>query len=306
MRERASDLGDGPGPGDPRRHQGRGRGLSEEQPRRRAGGRSRCGPEDGGGGGVPFLGLDPPRRARLREGPRGEGRGVLRLHHLGDPAAQDERRQGLGLDLASAGEDRQRARLPLLLPSGLHRAGAGHRPPGPKRVDPPGLAVHRKDLHRRWRAGDPEVMRRAFTLLEVVVALAILGLALLAIFDLNSGAVASHAYAKRITVATMLARSKMTDIEQELYDKGFDADDREIQGDFRTEGWEAYTWKAQILAPRTTEISPDKLIEMLFNLPPGKDGVSGLAALLGGGRDGGVASALSNISGSGGALAQQL
>ena len=96
-------------------------------------------------------------------------------------------------------------------------------------------------------------MRRAFTLLEVVVSLAILGLALLAIFDLNSGAVASHAYAKRLTVATMLARSKMTDIEQELYDKGFDTDDREISGDFRTEGWEAYTWKAQILAPRTTE-----------------------------------------------------
>ena len=44
-------------------------------------------------------------------------------------------------------------------------------------------------------------MRRAFTLLEVVVALAILGLALLAIFDLNAGAGASHAYAKRITVA---------------------------------------------------------------------------------------------------------
>ena len=142
-------------------------------------------------------------------------------------------------------------------------------------------------------------MRRAFTLLEVVVALAILGLALLAIFDLNSGAVASHAYAKRLTVATMLARSKMTDIEQELYNKGFDADDREISGDFRTEGWEAYTWKAQILAPRTTEISPDKLLEMLFNVPPGKDGLSGLAALLGGGRDGGVGGALSSLSSSG-------
>jgi len=146
-------------------------------------------------------------------------------------------------------------------------------------------------------------MRRAFTLLEVVVALAILGLALLAIFDLNAGAVASHAYAKRLTVATMLARAKMTDIEQELYDKGFDADDREVSGDFRSDGWEAYTWKAQILAPRTTEISPDKLLETLFNVPPGKDGLSGLAALLGGGRDGGVGGALSGLSGSGG-LAQ--
>jgi len=149
-------------------------------------------------------------------------------------------------------------------------------------------------------------MRRGFTLLEVVVALAILGLALMAIFDLNSGAVASHAYAKRITIATMLARSKMTDIEQDLYDKGFDADDREIQGDFRPEGWEAYTWKAQILTPRTTELSPDKLLEMLFNLPTGPDGAAGLAALLGGGKDGGVGNLLSNISGSGGALAQQL
>ena len=142
-------------------------------------------------------------------------------------------------------------------------------------------------------------MRRGFTLLEVVVALAILGLALLAIFDLNAGAVASHAYAKRLTVATMLARSKMTDIEQELYDKGFDNDDRELSGDFRAEGWEAYTWKAQILAPRTTEISPDKLLEALFNIPPGKDGASGLAALLGGGRDGGVGGALSGLTSSG-------
>ncbi|HZX43187.1 MAG TPA: prepilin-type N-terminal cleavage/methylation domain-containing protein, partial [Myxococcaceae bacterium] len=147
-------------------------------------------------------------------------------------------------------------------------------------------------------------MRRGFTLLEVVVALAILGLALLAIFDLNAGAIASHAYAKRLTIAIMLARSKMTDIEQELYDKGFDADDREIQGDFRGEGWEAYSWTAQILAPRTTEVSPDKLLEALFNIPPGKDGVSGLAALLGGGRDGGVAG-LGNLAQSYGSLAQQ-
>ncbi|HEY1418689.1 MAG TPA: prepilin-type N-terminal cleavage/methylation domain-containing protein, partial [Myxococcaceae bacterium] len=143
-------------------------------------------------------------------------------------------------------------------------------------------------------------MRRGFTLLEVVVAMAILGIALIAIFDLNAGAVASHAYAKRLTIATMLARGKMTDIEQDLYDKGFDVDDQEITGDFRAEGWEAYTWKAQILAPRTTELSPDKLLEALFNLPPGTGGADGLAALLGGGRDGGVGGALSSLGGSGG------
>jgi general secretion pathway protein I len=145
------------------------------------------------------------------------------------------------------------------------------------------------------------VNRRGFTLLEVVVALAILGLALLAIFDLNAGAVNSHAYAKRLTVATMLARSKMTDLEQELYDKGFDTDDQERSGDFKSEGWEAFTWKAQILAPRTANVSPDKLIEALFNIPAGPNGgIAGLASLFGGGRDGGVGALTSSLGGAGG------
>lgn len=132
-------------------------------------------------------------------------------------------------------------------------------------------------------------MRRSgFTLLEVVVAMAILGVALLAIFDLNAGAVASHAYVKRITVATELARSKMTDLEQELYDKGFELDDVERSGDFAAEGWNGFTWKARILAPRTTGVTADKLLEALFAIPPGEGG--GLSSLFGGlgGADGGL------------------
>jgi general secretion pathway protein I len=121
------------------------------------------------------------------------------------------------------------------------------------------------------------------------------------LFDLNAGAVNSHAYAKRLTVATMLARSKMTDLEQELYDKGFDTDDQERSGDFKGEGWEAFTWKAQILAPRTANVSPDKLIEALFNIPAGPNGgIAGLASLFGGGRDGGVGALTSSLGGAGG------
>jgi len=142
--------------------------------------------------------------------------------------------------------------------------------------------------------------RGGFTLLEVVVAMAILGLALLAIFDLNAGAVASHAYVKRITVATQLARAKMTDLEQELYDKGFELDDVERSGDFASEGWTGFSWKARILAPQTAGVSADKLLEALFALPPGEGG--GLAALFNlGGADGGLqglSSALSGITNS--------
>jgi general secretion pathway protein I len=138
------------------------------------------------------------------------------------------------------------------------------------------------------------VRRAGFTLLEVVVAMAILGLGLLAIFDLNAGAVASHAYVKRVTIATQLARAKMTDLEQELYDKGFDVDDVERSGDFAAEGWNGFSWKARILAPKTAGVSADKLLEALFGLPAGEGG--GLASLFSGlgGADGGLASLASS------------
>lgn len=113
-------------------------------------------------------------------------------------------------------------------------------------------------------------MRRGgFTLLEVLAALAILALSLMAIFDLNAGAVSSHAYVKRVTVATFLARSKMTDIEQDLYDKGFPADDEERSGDFSDEGFSAYKWRAKILAPKPQNISTDQFLMSLLNMPAG-------------------------------------
>ena len=125
---------------------------------------------------------------------------------------------------------------------------------------------------------------RGFTLLETVVALAILALALMAIFDINSGAVSNHAYAKKLTVATLLARSKMTDLEQKLYDEGFSNDDDEESGDFSQEGWDNFKWRAKIIAPKTDGVSPEQLIGAIFNLPIGEGGdMSGLAAMFGGG-----------------------
>src|SRR5262252_387729 len=123
-----------------------------------------------------------------------------------------------------------------------------------------------------------------FTLLEVIVSLAILGLALMAIFDLNAGAVAMHAYTKKLTVASLLARSKMIDIEQELYDKGFNNDDEEKSGDFSDEGWSTFKWRAKILAPKTQGVSPDQLISAIFNIPLTGDGAkdSPLSLLFGG------------------------
>ena len=132
----------------------------------------------------------------------------------------------------------------------------------------------------------PSHAPRGFTLLETVVALAILALALMAIFDLNAGAVSNHAYTKRLTVATFLARSKMTDLEQQLHDKGFSNDDDEESGDFSEEGWSQFKWRARILAPQTQGVSPEQMVSAIFNVPltPG-EGLGSLMESFGGGDD---------------------
>ncbi|MEW5740065.1 MAG: prepilin-type N-terminal cleavage/methylation domain-containing protein [Myxococcota bacterium] len=126
--------------------------------------------------------------------------------------------------------------------------------------------------------------RRAFTLLEVVVALAILAVSLMAVLDINTNAVYSHVYAKKLTVATLLARGKMIDLEQKLYDEGLNAEDDEDAGDFSDEGWPSFKWRAKVIVPKTNGLSPEQLFGALFNLPlggGGKDGAGGAAGLLG-------------------------
>ena len=109
--------------------------------------------------------------------------------------------------------------------------------------------------------------QRGFTLLESTVAIGILALALMAIFDITSGAVNMHAYQKKLTVASLLARDQMTELEQMLYDDGFPTDDREEDGDFSEQGWPNFKWRARILAPDTQNMPPEKVIAALFNVP---------------------------------------
>ncbi len=136
---------------------------------------------------------------------------------------------------------------------------------------------------------------RGFTLLETIVAMAILALALMAIFDLNSSAVSMHAYTKKLTVASLLARGKMTDLEQKLYDDGFPVDDEEESGDFNEEGWPSFKWRARILAPDTANLDPMQVMSAVLGVPMGMGGEGGdssdpmsmIGGLFGGGATGG-------------------
>jgi general secretion pathway protein I len=114
--------------------------------------------------------------------------------------------------------------------------------------------------------------KRGFTLLEVMVALSILALALVAIAGINANSFEESNYAKHLTVATLLARSKMIDVEEELRKDGFGDDEKSFDGDFSEEGYSSIRWKAvarpveidvaQLLGPLLGgEVSSDKLPE---------------------------------------------
>lgn len=85
---------------------------------------------------------------------------------------------------------------------------------------------------------------RGFTLLEVMVALSILALSLVAIAGINANSFEASNYAKHLTVATLLARSKMIDVEEELRDEGFGSDEKTFDGDFSEEGYPGMRWRA--------------------------------------------------------------
>ncbi len=159
---------------------------------------------------------------------------------------------------------------------------------------------------RAHRAQAKRARALGFTLLEVIVALAILGMSMMAIFNINSEAVYAHVYSKKLTVATMLARSKMTDIEQDLFDKGFQIDDDDQGGDFSEEGWPSFKWRAKIIAPKTNGLSPDKLISAIFGIPMGGGsgsedaaGLGAIASMFGGNKPGSPSSTSAPVPGMG-------
>jgi len=69
-----------------------------------------------------------------------------------------------------------------------------------------------------------------FTLLEVLVAVAILGLGLTAILSAQAGAFSSAAYTRNVSVATSLLRCKMSEVEEHLYKDGFQETDESGAG----------------------------------------------------------------------------
>jgi general secretion pathway protein I len=113
-------------------------------------------------------------------------------------------------------------------------------------------------------------MSRGFTLLEVMISLAILAVALVALSDLNGSAVQMHAYGRRATTATLLVQSKMLDLEELLQKEGLRDFDDERHGTFEGEA-PGYSWRAEILRP-DVKLDESALLGMLGMGPSSKGG----------------------------------
>ena len=143
---------------------------------------------------------------------------------------------------------------------------------------------------------------RGFTLLEVMISLAILAVSLVAISGLNGGAVAMEAYSRRATEATLLLRAKMNDLEDQLHKDGFSDFDDDKRGTFEDEGAPDFAWRAEILKP-DVQIDPAQLLGMLgVGQPKQPDGSAGSNQLTQGlnaaaGMLGGMAAGASGMSG---------
>ncbi len=104
--------------------------------------------------------------------------------------------------------------------------------------------------------------RSGFTLLEVMISLAILAVSLVAISGLTGGAVAMEAYSRRATEATLLLRAKMNDLEDQLHKDGFSDFDDDKRGTFDEEGAPGFAWRAEVLKP-DVQLDPAQLLGML-------------------------------------------
>ena len=122
--------------------------------------------------------------------------------------------------------------------------------------------------------------RRGFTLLEVMIAMAILAGALTWLVVGMSRGIQAENHAKLMTAANFLAREKMVDIEDDLYEKGFGEFEKEQAGAFDDKGFSRFSWK--VVVDKVELPSAEQLQTVLSNAQQARQ------TLQGGGSDPGL------------------
>jgi general secretion pathway protein I len=97
-------------------------------------------------------------------------------------------------------------------------------------------------------------MKRAFSLLEVMISLAILSMGMVMLLQVQSRSMQLAVEANAMTTATQLTRSKMLDCQYDLLKKGFSIGDYNESGNFGDDGFPTYYWECHAYEPKMPEV----------------------------------------------------
>jgi general secretion pathway protein I len=111
-----------------------------------------------------------------------------------------------------------------------------------------------------------------------MVAMAILAMSLVALFDVVGTALRAHERTHALGLATLLARAKLAEVEAQYQQDGFKDFDETSDGRFDEEGHPEIAWAVVTLKP-SVELGPDGVVKALTGVDGGLDGL--LAALTG-------------------------
>lgn len=117
-----------------------------------------------------------------------------------------------------------------------------------------------------------------FTLLEVMVAMAILAMSLTAAFEVVGGALQNHLRTRELELATMLARAKLVEVEAKFEEDGFRDFDQSEDGTFEDEGHPEIRWKVATVKP-TLELGAEGVVKAFTGA---EGGLESLLAQMGG------------------------
>jgi len=104
----------------------------------------------------------------------------------------------------------------------------------------------KRQMKRPAKPSDRRRSSAGFTLLEIMVAIAILSSTLVVLLSIVTNNVRSTNHAKMTTSATLLARTKMVDVEDEILDNGFTDNDENAAGSFKDLGYPQFRWETSI------------------------------------------------------------
>jgi prepilin-type N-terminal cleavage/methylation domain-containing protein len=143
---------------------------------------------------------------------------------------------------------------------------------------------HKALTHRAERALTPLIASRGFTLLELMIAMAILALSLVALLGHQSVAIQGGDFSNRVSQAAFLLEGKLLDVKHKILSESVDIYDNCEEGDFKDEGFrrrsEMYRWKVCTFKLEIQEGASEQLTEQIG---AALMGVGGEGAMGGGG-----------------------